>query len=154
MLKNIIESSKVVEVYKVTDEVKRGALVAKNTATGVAAKADAGGVQVYIVDYDAQPTGHLADVDISQYDAEMDTVGANEKAILVTYAVGGQFATDQISGTFADGDYAIAGTGATAGLFIPAVATNVSKFKFVGEYLDGDKTLQQFEVVDPYTVPA
>ena len=154
MLRNIIESSKVVEIYKVADEVKRGALVTKNTVTGVASKADAVGVQVYIVDYNAQPTGHLADVEISQYDAEMDTVEANDRAILVTYAVGGQFATDQISGEFADGNYAIAGTGETAGLFIPAIATNVSKFKFVGEYLDGEKALQQFEVVDPYTVPA
>lgn len=152
MLRNIIESSKVVEVYKVADEVKRGALVTKNTATKVAAKADSVGVDVFIVDADNQPQGYLADVEISAYDATMDTVVANANAILTAYPVGAQFATDQVSGTFANGDYAIAGTGATAGLFVPAVSTNVSKFKFVGEYLDGDKTLQQFEVVDPHTV--
>lgn len=148
MLRNVIESSKVVEIYKVADEVKRGSLVVKNTVTGVASKADDEGVQVYIVDYDAQPTGHLADVEVSQYDAEMDTVPANSLAILVTYAVGGQFATDQVSGTFANGDYAIADNG----LFAPATTGKVSKFKYVGEYVDGSKTLHRFEVVNPHTV--
>ncbi|PAD70720.1 hypothetical protein CHH83_02635 [Bacillus sp. 7586-K] len=148
MLRNVIESAKTVEIYKIGEEVKRGALVTKNTATKTAAKADGEGVQVYIVDFDAQPTGCLSDVEVSQYDNEMDTVKANTLAILVTYGVGGQFATDQVSGTFADGDYAVA----SAGLFSPAAAGNVSKFKYVGEYLDGDKKLHQFEVVDPFTV--
>lgn len=150
MLRNVIESSKVTEIYKVVDEVKRGAVVVKG-ASG-ATKADAEGVQIYVVDKDNQPTGHLADVEVSQYDAEMDTVKANELAILVSYPVGSQFATDQVDGTFASGSYAIAGTGATAGLLVPAVATNVTTLKFVGEYIDGDKTLQQFEVVHPHTV--
>lgn len=152
MLRNVIESSKVVEIFKVADEVKRGALVTKNTATGVASKADGVGVQVYVVDYDAQPTGDLSDVEVSAYSAEMDTVKANSLAILTSYPVGAQFATDQVSGTFTSGTYAKAGTGATAGLFVPAVLGNVSKFKYVGEYIDGVKTLHVFEVVDPHTV--
>lgn len=152
MLRNIIDSSKVVEIYKVADEVKRGALVSKNLATGVASKASGNGVDVYLVDFDAQTTGDLADVDVSQYDATMDTVKANSLAVLVKYPVGAQFATDQVNGTFTVGGYAIAGTAANTGLFVPAVATNVTTFKYVGEYVDGDKTLQRFEVVNPHTV--
>lgn len=148
MLRNVIESSKVVEIYTVSEEVKRGQLVVKNNVTKTAAKANDNGVQVYIVDFDAQTTGALSDVDVSQYDPSMDVIKANTQAILVTLAVGGQFATDQVSGTFTDGKYAIA----TNGLFTPAAVGKVSKFKYVGEYLDGDKVLKQFEVVDPVTV--
>lgn len=148
MLRNVIESSKVTEIYKIGEEVKRGALVVKNNATGVAAKADGEGVQVHVVDFDAQPEGHLAEFEVSAYTDEMDVVKANSLAILVTHAVGGQFATDQVSGDFADGDYAIA----SAGKFAPATAGQISKFKFVGDYLDGDKVLKQFQVVDPHTV--
>ena len=152
MLRNVIESAKTVEIYKISQEVKRGAVVEKDLATGVATKADAEGVQVYIVDKDNQPTGHLADVEISAYDDSMDIVEAGSLAVLVSYGLGGQFATDQVNGTFTVGGYAIAGTGADAGLLVPAVATNVSKFKYVGEYLDGNKTLHRFEVVNPHTV--
>ena len=148
MLRNIIESAKTVEIFKVAEEVKRGALVVKNNVSKTASKANGQGVQVYVVDFDAQPTGHLADVEVSQYDATMDTIPANTLAVLTTYAVGGNFATDQVEGVFVDGDYAVA----NAGLFAKATVGQVSKFKYVGEYVDGDKVLQQFEVVDPHTV--
>lgn len=149
MLRNVIGSPSVTEIYKVDADVKRGTLVTKNTATGIASKANAVGVQVYVVDFDAQTTGALSDVDVSAYDVDMDTVKANTFAVLNTYPVGAQFATDQVSGAFVDGNYAIADD---AGLFVAAVTGNVSKFKFVGNYIDGDKTLKQFEVVDPHNV--
>ncbi|RYI30604.1 hypothetical protein EVU96_09315 [Bacillus infantis] len=148
MLRNVIESPKVVEIYTVSEDVKRGQLVSKNLATKTAGKANDEGVQVHIVDFDAQTSGDLSDVYVSQYDASMDTVKANSQAVLVTYGVGGQFATDQTTGTFTDGKYAVAADG----LFSPAAAGKVSKFKYVGEYLDGDKVLKQFQVVDPVTV--
>lgn len=149
MLRNIIGSPVVTEIYKLDADVKRGTLVTKNTATKIASKANGVGVQVYVVDFDAQTVGALADVDVSAYTTDMDTVKANTYAVLNTYHVGAQFATDQVSGAFVDGDYAIADT---AGLFVAAGTGDVSKFKFVGDYLDGDKVLKQFEVVDPKTV--
>ncbi len=150
MLRNIIGSENVTEIFKVSADVKRGAVVEKDLAAGVANKADAEGVDIWVVDADNQPTGHLSDVEISAY--ELDDVKANSFAVLKKYPVGASFATDQVSGSFVNGSYAIAGTGATAGLLVPAVATNVSILKFVGEYQDGDKTLQRFEVVLPKTV--
>lgn len=148
MLRNVIESPKTVEIYKIDEDMKRGTLVVKNDATKTASKADGVGVDVYIVDYDSQPTGCYSDVELSAYSDEMDIVKANSMAILVTYDVGGNFATDQVEGTFANGDYAIA----DGGKFAPATTGDVSKFKYVGEYQDGGKTLQQFRVVDPTTV--
>ncbi|MED3562257.1 hypothetical protein [Bacillus xiapuensis] len=152
MLRNVIGSPVVTEIYKLDADVKRGALVTKNTATGIASKASDVGVQVYVVDYDAQTVGALSDVAVSAYDVDMDTVKANARAVLLTYPVGAQFATDQINGAFAAGDYAVAGTAGNAGLLVKATTGKVSKFKFVGDYLDGDKVLKQFEVCDPKTV--
>ncbi|WP_299831237.1 hypothetical protein [uncultured Metabacillus sp.] len=152
MLREVIGTSSISEIYKIGVEAKRGILVVKNESTKVAAKADAEGVDVWFLDADNQPTGHLADVEVSQYDPEMDTVKENEYALLKKYPVGASIATDQVSGTFTVGGYAIAGTGVDAGLLVPAVATNVSTLKYVGEYQDGDKTLQRFEFVNPHTV--
>lgn len=148
MLRNIIESSKVVEVYKIGSDANRGQLLTKDLATKVADKSTGEGVDVFILDYDSQPTGHLADSEVSAYDPTMDVIKANKEAILVSYPVGAQFATDQVDGTFAEGDYAVS----ASGKFKKAVSTDVSKFQFVGEYLDGSVKLQQFQVVEPHTV--
>lgn len=152
MLRNVIGSENVTEIYKVATEVKRGAVVEKDASLKVANKADGEGVEIWLVDADNQPTGHLSDVEISQYDPSLDTVQANSLAVLKKYPVGAQIATDQVSGDFVAGEYAIAGTGASAGLLVPAVATNVSTLKFIGDFVDGDKVLKQFEVVLPHTV--
>lgn len=148
MLRNVIESARTVEVHKVSQEVKRGSLVVKNLATKSAGKATGDAVDVFVVDFDAQPTGHLADSEVSAYDPSMDTIKANSNAILVTYGVGGHLATDQIEGNFEVGNFATA----KDGLFSPAEVGAVSKFKFVGNYNDGDKVLKQFAVVDPQEV--
>lgn len=152
MLRNIIGNPVVTEIYKLSEDTNRGSLVTKNTATGIASKASDAGVDVHIVDFDAQTVGALSDLDVSAYAAEMDTVKANTLAVLLTYPVGAQFATDQINGAFANGDYAVAGTAGNAGLLVKATTGKVSKFKFVGDYVDGDKILKQFQVVDPKTV--
>lgn len=152
MIRNVIGNPYVTEIYKLDTDVKRGGVVTKNLATKVASKASDNGVDVHIVDFDAQTTGALSDVDVSAYDVDMDTVKANTNAVLLSYPIGAQFATDQVNGAFAVGDYAVAGTSATAGLFIKAVTGKVSKFKFVGDYLDGDRVLKQFQIVDPKTV--
>ena len=148
MLRNVIGKEIISEILKVSDELKRGSLLVKNDATKVASKADGVGVDVFVLDFDAQPTGHLSDSEISQYDPVYDTVPAGTLALLKKYPVGAQIATDQVTGTFADGKYAVA----LGGLFSPAATGAVSTFKYAGTYADGAKTLTLFRVVEPTTV--
>jgi|GEM_PF-5215967 len=148
MLRNVIGKETISEIYKVSDAAKRGSLFVKNDATKVASKADGVGVDVFVLDFDAQPTGHLSDSEISQYDETFDTVPANTLALLKKYPVGAQIAVDQVDGTFTDGQYAVAANG----LFSPAVTGEVSTFKYAGTYTDGSKPLALFRVVEPTTV--
>lgn len=151
MLRNVITGPKVVEVYKVASDMPRGTIVTKNLQTKVADKASTGStpVETYIVDYDSQPTGCMSDVEISAYDPSMDTVKAGSQAILITPVAGTQWATDQVVATgLTEGDYLVA----DAGKLVKATTGQTSIYRYVGEYLDGDKTLQQFEVVHPHTV--
>lgn len=155
MLRNIIGSGFTTEIYKLgANDLKRGTIVTKTLSTATADKASDKGVEVYVLDFDYQPTGALANVDVSAYDVVADTVKAGTYGILVKYNVGHQFATDQVDVTapIVAGDYLIAGTGATAGKFIKAVATKVTPFRYADIYLDGSKTLYQIEVVEPKTV--
>jgi hypothetical protein len=153
MLRSVITGSKTVEIYKVSSDMNRGAVVTKNLSTKVAEKADGITVDTYLVDYDSQPVGHLSDVEISAYDPTMDVVKANSLAVLIKPAVGTQWATDQIVPTgLMAGDYLVAGTGADAGKLVKATTGQVSIYKYIGEYQDGGVILHQFEVVFPHTV--
>lgn len=153
MLRNIINSgARTTEIYKIGADAKRGTLMVKNLTTKVAGKASGVGVEAYLLDFDSQPMGHLANVDISQYDDSMDTVKAGY-AVLVKYGVGEQFATDQVDTTVAinAGDYLVAGTSANAGKFVKAT-TGISVYKYAGTIADGSHTLHLIEVVEPKTV--
>ena len=153
MLRNVIAGSKTTEIYKIASDMNRGAIVTKNLTTKVADKASGTAVETYLVDYDSQPTGHLSDVDISGYDPTMDVVKANTFALLIKPAVGTQWASDQVVATgLVAGDYLASGTTADAGKLVKATTGQVSIYKYVGEYKDGNKTLYQFEVVYPKTV--
>lgn len=153
MLRNVIGSPIVTEIYKngATD-LKRGMVVTKNLTTDVAEKATGAGVDVWIAYADNQPTGHLADVEVSAYDTTMDTIPASTYLVLNKYPVGAQFATDQIDGTLAEGDYLIAGGTGKEGLFVKAVATDVTTFKCLGTYDDAGHALTLVEVINPHTV--
>ena len=153
MLKSVIGTSDVNEIYEVTADIYRGSLVTKNLSTGKAVAASDAGVDVWIVDADNQPTGHLSDVEISQYDATLDIVGAGKRAVLKKYPIGAQFAVDQIVTTgFVAGDYGIAGTTTNVGKFVKATTGKVSVFKYLGTFDDSGHTLHKFEVVNPVTV--
>lgn len=153
MLRNVITGSKTTEIYKVGADVYRGAVVTKNYANKIANKASDVAVDTYLVDYDSQPTGHLSDVEVSAYAESMDIVKANTNAVLIKPAVGTQWATDQVVATgLSVGDYLIAGTAANEGKLVKAATGKVSIYKYVGQYMDGTKTLHQFEVVYPVTV--
>lgn len=151
MLRNVITGPKVVEIYKVASDMPRGTIVTKNLQSKTADKASTGStpVETYILDYDSQPTGCLSDVEISAYDPTMDTVKAGSQAILITPVAGTHWATDQIDATgLTEGDY----LAPNAGKLVKATTGQVSTYKYVGEYLDGNKTLHEFEIVLPHTV--
>jgi len=155
MLRNIIGSNYETHVYKLgANDLKRGTIVTKNLSTATADKASGKGTEVYVLDFDFQPTGALANVDVSAYSVEADTVKAGTLGILVKYNLGCQFAIDQVDVTtpIVAGDYLIAGTSGTAGKLVKAVATNVTSLKYNGIYLDGSKTLYVVEVVEAKTL--
>lgn len=153
MLRNVINSKHTTELFKVATDTKRGSVVVKNLTTGLADKADRVGTEVYLLDFDFQPTGYQSDMEISDYTAQADTVKEGTYGILIKYVNGEKFATDQVITTgLTAGDYAIAGTTTNVGKLVKAVSTNVSVFKYQGTYADGDKTLYMFEVVEPKTI--
>lgn len=155
MLRNLIGSNYVTEIYKLgANDLKRGTIVTKTLSTATADKASDKGVEVYVLDFDYQPTGAMANVDVSAYDVIADTVKAGTNGILVKYGIGCQFASDQVDVTapIVAGDYLIAGTTTTAGKLIKATTGKVTPFRYAGIYLDGSKTLYQIEIVEPKTV--
>ncbi|GFN32593.1 hypothetical protein [Paenibacillus xylaniclasticus] len=153
MIKQVIGTSSINEIYEVTAAIKRGALVTKNLSTGKAVAASDTGVDVWIVDADNQPTGHLSDVEISQYDESLDTISAGSRAVLKKYPVGAQIASDQVVTTgLTAGDYAVAGTSGNAGKFVKATTGKTSIFKYLGTYDDAGHTLYNFEIVNPVTL--
>ncbi len=148
MLRTVIGKENITEIYKVSEQLKRGSLVIKDLATKTAHAADGNDLNVFLLDFDAQPTGHLSDSEISQYSEEADVVKANTLAVLKKYPVGAQIATDQTEGDFAAGDIAVA----KEGKFIKAADGATGTFRFVGDYLDGNQKLKQFEVIVPPVV--
>lgn len=152
MLRNILGENYSSEIYVIGEQVKRGGLVTKDLTNKKAMLADGVAVETYIVDYNFVPSGADSDLEISNYTDQADIILANQRALVKKYRVGSQFATDQVDGTFAVGDYAVAGTTTKKGLFVKAVSTKVSTFKWVGTYDDCGHTLQVFEVVEPKTI--
>lgn len=153
MLRNIINSfGHTTEIYKIAADAKRGTIMTKTLSTATADKASGVGVETYVLDFDYQPTGHLADVDVSAYSDAADIVKAGY-AILVKYAVGEQFATDQVDTNVAitAGDYLVAGTTTTAGKLVKGT-TGVSIYRYAGTITDGSHTLYLVEVVEPHTI--
>lgn len=140
------------EIYKFSEEVKRGSVVVKDLTTKTAKKADKEGVEIYFADFDYQPTGVYSDMEVSDYTAEADTIKKDGLGLLKKYIVGSQIATDQVDGVLTAGDYVVAGTSDKVGMLIKAVSTNVSVLKYVGEYNDAGNKLYAFEIVNPHTV--
>lgn len=153
MLKNIINGTATSEIYKLGNvDMSRGSILIKDYTNKVANKASGVAVETFFLDFNSVPTGHLSDVEISQYDSTMDVVKANTYAVLKKL-VSGTWATDQVVATgLVAGDYLIAGTTTNVGLLVKAVATNVSVYKYVGTYDDAGHTLYQFSIVEPHTV--
>lgn len=153
MLRNIINSgARTTEIYKIAADAKRGTIMTKTLSTATADKASGVGVETYVLDFDYQPTGYLADVDVSAYSDEADIVKAGY-AVLVKYGVGEQFATDQVDTGVAitAGDYLKAGTTTTAGKLVKATS-GISVYRYAGTITDGSHTLYLIEVVEPKTV--
>jgi len=153
MLRNIITGSKTTEIYKVSTSLNRGSVVTKNLTTGKADPADGEGVQLYFLDKDNQPQGHLSDVEISQYDSNLDVVKADELGVLVKGSLGTQWGTDQVDSTgLIAGDYVVAGSTTNKGKLVKGTTGKTSTLKYIGTYDDSGHTLYRFEIVEPFTI--
>lgn len=153
MFRNIIQGQSTQEIYKIgAEDMKRGSVVVKNLTTKVAEAADDVATEVYLLDFDFQPTGHLADVDISNYSDEADTVKAGTYGILKKLVSGIWGTTQIVEAGLTEGDYLIAGTGATAGKFIKATTGDVTPYKYMGTYDDAGNELHLFEIVEVKTI--
>ena len=114
MLRNIINNSQkgVDATYKAHAELKRGMAVTKgeNGLTSFLSKEGVNGV--FFVDKEPIDNSDLRSAYTIRpdYTDAYETVKAGERMVLVPYTKGEVFATDQISGELASGDYITYGT--------------------------------------------
>lgn len=110
----------------------------------------AGATDLFFVTKERIPTGlQTVKGEISDYDTVFETISANEAVILTKYFAGERIATNQITGTPADGTYLIAGTD---GKLKGQTTGTTSNLICRGTYDDAGHTLYIVEVVEPKTV--
>ncbi|MBD5589185.1 hypothetical protein [Clostridium botulinum] len=150
MLRNLIASDfNSVEIYKIGEKVKRGAVLVKDYSGKVAKKADGVGIGIYLADFDYQPIGHLSNSEVSDYTEEADTIKENSLGLLIKPRIGETWASDEVdTKDLAVGDYLFA----SKGKLVKATAGQESILQFVGEYSDAGHKLSAFEVVEVHTV--
>lgn len=142
---NIVNGAKFVDAtHKATVELKTGMGVVIGE-TGVELPATATGVDVFVVQKQRIPTGiNAAKSEFSDYEAEFNTVKANESVLLVKYHAGESFLTDQFD-TMTVGNRAVVGTD---GKWEAATDTKTSIYVFKGTVNDNGHTLAKIEVSD------
>ena len=112
--------------YKAGMALKRGMLVVKSTDGTVAPTTTTAGVDkdVFFVNKEFITTGEYGDVDLPDYDDKFEKVASGELVTLDKPLVAGEYFTDQVTGTFTKGKYALVGSDGklfatnTAGKFI------------------------------------
>lgn len=108
------------------------------------------GEGIFFVTKEQVPTGiDTLRGEISDYDDIFEKIAVGEPVVLVKYAVGEVFADDQVTGTIADGTYAIVGTD---GKIKAATTGDVAYLISRGAYDDAGHALTAFEVVEAHTV--
>jgi hypothetical protein len=127
----------------------RGMAVQKLNGEAVLPTA-ATGEGLFFVDKEQVPTGlDTLKGEISDYDDIFEKIAANSNCKLIKYYAGEQIATDQVTGTIADGTYVVAGTD---GKLKAAVAGNVAYAVSRGAYDDNGHALTKIEFVEAHTV--
>jgi hypothetical protein len=150
MLRNLMASDKVaIATYKADVAMVRGMGVQKS-GTEAILPAAATGEGIFFVTKEQVPTGlDTLRGEISDYDDIFEKISVGEPVVLVKYAVGEVFANNQVTGTIADGTYAVIGTD---GKIKAATTGNVAYLISRGAYDDAGHALTAFEVVDAHTV--
>ena len=150
MLRNLIADNGVaVATYTADVAMVRGMGVHKAGTEAVLPTA-ATGEGIFFVTKEQIPTGlDTLRGEISDYDAIFETIAVGEPVVLVKYPVGNVFGDDQVTGTIADGTYAIVGTD---GKIKAATTGNVAYLISRGAYDDAGHALTAFEVVEAHTV--
>lgn len=150
MLRNLMASDKVaIATYAADVDMVRGMGVQKSGENAILPSV-ATGEGIFFVTKEQIPTG-LDSIrgEISDYDDIFEKITAGEKVVLVKYAIGEIFADDQVTGTIADGTYAIVDTD---GKIKAATTGNVAYLVSRGSYDDAGHALTAFEVVEAHTV--
>lgn len=149
MLRNLIADNGVaVATYTADVAMVRGMGVHKSNGEAVLPTA-ATGEGIFFVTKEQIPTGlDTLRGEISDYDDIFEKIAVGEPVVLVRYPVGNVFATDQVTGTIANGTYANIGTD---GKFV-AATTGTAYFISRGAYDDAGHALTAFEAVEAHTV--
>lgn len=127
----------------------RGMGVQKSNGEAILPTA-ATGEGIFLVDKEPIPTGlDSLRGEISDYDDIFEKIATGTYVKLVKYGVGEQFGSDQVTGTIADGTYAIVGTD---GKWVAATTGKVAYVVSRGVYDDNGHTLTRFEGVEAHTV--
>lgn len=96
--------------YKAGADMKRGMLVVKGTDGTVDFTTTATDKNVFLVGGEYAIAGALGDVDVPDYADEYETVKENDLVVLEKPVAPGVYFTDQATGTFTVGKYALVGT--------------------------------------------
>ena len=135
--------------YTASVALVRGMAVQKSNGEAILPAA-ATGEDIFFVDKEPIPTGlDTVRGDISDYDDTFEKIAAEDHVKLIKYSAGEQIAVDQVTGTIADGTYAVVGTD---GKLVAATAGNVAYMISRGTYDDNGHTLTKIEFVDAHTV--
>lgn len=150
MLRNLIAGDyNSVEIYKISEKVKRGAVLKKDYSSDSASKADNAETDFYLVDFDYQPTGEQSQSLVSDYVEKADTIEKNTLGLLIKPRIGDTWASDQVDTTrLSKGDYLVP----KAGKLLKASTGEQSKCVYTGEYNDAGHILQSFNVVEIKTI--
>ena len=150
MLRNLMASDKVaIATYTADVAMVRGMGVQKSGTEAVLPTA-ATGEGIFFVTKEQVPTGlDTLRGEISDYDDIFEKIAVGEPVVLVKYAVGEVFADNQVTGTIADGTYAVIGTD---GKIKAATTGDVAYLISRGAYDDAGHALTAFEVVEAHTV--
>lgn len=150
MLRELITNShKAAETtYSAATAMATGMGVVKNIDGTCSFPSSASCANIFLVDKERVPTGvNAARIDMSDYDAEFNTIAAGDKVKLMQYSAGEKFATSAYASGLTAADAGKTLAVGTDGVW--AIATEASIYRFEGFYTDaGSHILAKIAVLD------
>jgi len=145
----IVNNSVAVATYTADVAMVRGMGVQKSGTEAVLPTA-ATGEGIFFVTKEQIPTGiDTVRGEISDYDDVFEKIAVDEPVVLIKHGIGEVRATDQVTGTPADGTYLVVGTD---GKLKAATTGQVAYVISRGAYDDAGHALIAFEGVEAHTV--